>query len=209
MRFGSFSKSNPLAVNLDVAARSTIASLFFSICPGAVVGLIVTVVVNAMNCVAFAGPVADVGQKVGEACSPAVTNDNAAPAVVGKFRIVRVCASLNHSGPGLVFGRSLTVFYGMPVREPGIAGSKEPLQGASTAIGVPGFNRRAPSCKFFAAPTAANPESGPFWTRIAVRKSQKSYPVNFDAGKVFWFWSHEVILGNADRKTTFTRAEWS
>ena len=86
----------------STSARSLVSALLALGCPSAIARLVVTVVVNAVYRVLSRWPRPHVGQEVLKLL-PALTDSNAAPAVVRVLVAFGVVAALTHSVPGVVF----------------------------------------------------------------------------------------------------------
>lgn len=123
-----FGQGVRLSVCTEISTNTPIVHLNAPRGPLAISGFVIAVVVDALKRQLRSG-LAKVREEVLEAL-PALANLNAATAVVGKVRVIRVLAALPHPHPDRVRSRA-----GFPVRDPDHAPSiSEYMNGATYAI---------------------------------------------------------------------------
>ncbi len=105
--FGPLGHSQTLTAENYQAVPSLVAVLLRSGSPAAVAGLVVPIVVDAVDAVVQRWPRSKVFKKGGVTLAPALANGNPASSPVLEQHIIGVFAALNHFGPSVVFGRSL------------------------------------------------------------------------------------------------------
>lgn len=92
-----------LTIGGDYVISSRVGGLLSFGSPSAIIGLVVTVIVFAVNGMLLAGPRPHIGIEVLERRQPAVANADSTPAVIGKARILLVEAPYFHICPCLIF----------------------------------------------------------------------------------------------------------
>lgn len=104
--FSPICQSTCLTVPGDLAIRSRIVSLFRASGPFAVFGTIVSVIINSVNRVVFAGLLSHIGVEIFKS-EPAIAHRDSATAVMPKRPLVGVSTSGQHCSPNPV-GRTTT-----------------------------------------------------------------------------------------------------
>ena len=100
--FRRLSHSHSLSIDFNQPICPAISTLLFGANPSAISGLIVALVVDAVNRQASRPPT-HVCKEIGKD-HPSITNGNSAPAVIGKAFVLRARAPLNHPAPNAVLG---------------------------------------------------------------------------------------------------------
>lgn len=154
-----------LAVQRQDSVRSLVSILLAARRPSTVPWFVVAVIIDLVQRRAI-WPWPHVRREVLE-ISPTLTNHDSTPAIVGKAAGFRIDASLNHIGPGIMFGRACHAMRReMLGHAVGLQASARPRASACEVAGLHADSG--------AALTAARPKYPPVTTRIFERHHRET-----------------------------------
>lgn len=109
---GPFRQGHRQAMRRVAHIVSAVAALCFLVCPPAVAGFVVPVVVDPVEAVLWRWPLTHVSKEVAERGAPPIAYVDAATAIERISLVLLIAAAGDHPGPGFVLGRvGLSVGY--------------------------------------------------------------------------------------------------
>jgi hypothetical protein len=88
----------------NIHVISGVSSLLFTRGPSAIIGRIVTIIINSINRIFAGQSFPHIGIKVFKGVSPAITNSNTSSTITRIIRIIRIGTTIDKSSPYSIFG---------------------------------------------------------------------------------------------------------